>query len=277
MAYPQPLSSQEVIEGQQFFRLSTLLQSGGDAYELDTGALAFALGPQSDLSAVRLTYFDPSQPSQVNSAVVGIDTPFIGRIDALASIKFTLANIKAQIIVTPEDLWNNNWFPTILAENVNYIRPRLDLISYLTPPISLPLKRADFVERGRLNISVGSTAYRIAVPFYCRKFAELIIRNNSVGVAGLTVDVVGVTFTTDGVAPYALGDFIAAETPIITGGAVAAGANSVTTFRVPVQSFSLATGLGLFDYLMFRINGAPIDGAVADAVRYILRTTDDQI
>ncbi len=278
MAYPQPLASQEILEGQQFFRLFTPLQSGGDAYELDVGALAFGLGPQSDLSAVRLTYYDPSQPNQVNSAVVGIDTPFVGRIDALASLNYPVANTQARIIATPEDLWNNNWYPTILAEDVNYIKPKIDLISYLTLPIvGLPMKRADFIERGRLNISAGSAAYRVAVPFYRRKFAEIIIRNNSAGVAALTCDIIGVTFTTDGVAPYALGNFIAMETPIITAGAISAVADSVTTFRVPVQSFALATGLGLFDYLMIRINGAPINGAVADAVRYIIRTTDDQI
>lgn len=269
--YPQLPASTEVIEGNEFYRLFTPLQSGGDAYELDVGALAFALGPQSDLSAVRLTYYDPSQPNQINSAVVGIDTPFSGRLDAFASIKIPVANTQARIIVTPEDLWNNNWYPTILAEDVNYIKPKIDLISYLTPPIALPMRRADFVERGRLNISVGSTAYRIAVPFYRRKFAEIIIRNNSVGVAGLTCDIIGVTFTTDGVAPYALGNFIAAETPITTAGAIAAGAGAVTTFQVR------ASTLGLFDYLMIRINGAVINGAVADAVRYILRTTDDQI
>lgn len=271
MSYPQPLASQEIIEGQQFARFFTPLQSGGDAYELDVAALAFAIGPQSDLSSLRLSYFDPSQPGDVNSAVIGVGTPFASRLDVFASLKFPVANTAAQLIVTPEDLWNNNWYPTVLAEDVNYIKPKIDLLAFLTSPvIALPSMRADFVERGRLNISALSTAYRIAVPFYGRKYAEFRLRNNNAGVPGLTVDVVGVNFTTDGIAPYGLGDFIAMETPLVTAGVVG-GANSTTTFRVQ------AAVSGLFDYLMIRVNGAPIDGAVADAVRYILRTSDMEI
>jgi hypothetical protein len=272
--FPQPLASQEVLEGQQFFRLYTPLQSGGDAYELDVGALAFALGPQSDLSAVRLTYYDPGQPNQVNSAVIGIDTPFIGRIDALASLNYPVANTRARIIATPEDLWNNNWVPTLLAEDLNYIRPRLDLISYLTPPVGPPpMKRADFVERGRVQIDVANSSYLIAVPFYRREYAELRIRNRTAApIATMTVDVIGVHFSTDGISP-AYSSAVVAENPIVTASPVAAAADSVSTFRILGSSF------GLFDYLLFRINlGAAggLDAATPNAVRYWLRTSDEQ-
>jgi hypothetical protein len=272
MSYPQALASREIIDGSDFFRLLTPLQSGGDAYEIDVSAQGFALGPNSDLSAVRLTYFDPSQPARVNSIVVGLDTPFVGRIDSLASEKFPIANTQAKIIVTPEDLWNNNWALTAAAENVNYIKPKIDLLCYFAQPSFLPVKRADFVERGRVQIDPVSTYYAAVVPFYRRRYAEIRLMNgDTAGTAGLTIDVIGINFTTDGLSPYGLGDFVAMETFITTAGVISAGAGSVTRFEVDTSAN------GIFDYLAFRINGAPIDANAANPVRYIIRTTDQDI
>ena len=272
MSYPQAIASQEVLDGSMFYRLYSQLQSGGDAYEIDVSGKGFALGPNSDLSSVRLTYFDPSQPNQVNSVVVGIDTPFYGTLAALASEQYPVANTRARIIVTPEDLWNNNWFPSLLAQDFSYHPPRVDLITYLQDPLGLAVKRQDFVERGRLQIDPANSAYLIIVPFYGRQYAQLVVRNKSAApIATMTVDAVAVTFSTDGNATFTTG--IAAENPVITAGVVSGGAGDTTTFRV------LTSTHGTFDYLMFRINlgvAGGINAATNDAVRYFLRTSDTE-
>jgi hypothetical protein len=273
MSYPQAIASQEVLDGSTFYRLLTPLISGGDAYEMDVGALAFAIGPQSDLGRVRVTYYDPSQPSRSSSFVVSVGDPFIGRIDALVSAKFQIANTPARIVITPEDLYNNQWFPTVNGNDiVSFVRPKIDLLAYLFPPPALPNKRADFVTRGRLTIAPGGTNTTwLVVPFYRRKFASIVIRNLTAGAAGYSVVTKGINFTQDGVPPYTIADFVAMETPIpAASGPIAVGPSAVTTLEVP------ASLNGIFDYLLIGITGPVIDGAASpDAIRYIINTSDE--
>jgi hypothetical protein len=276
MSYPQPLASQEVLDGQDLFRLFTPLQSGADAYELDVSGSAFAIGPQSDLSAARVTYVDSSQPSRVSSFVVSVGDPFVGRVDAFASLAYQKSNAPGRIIVTPENLYNANWFPTVNGlDIVSYIRPKLDLVSYFAPPSSIPLKRADFTTRGRLSIADqggGSGVTWILVPFYGRKLASIEIRNKTAGSVALTLAAAGINFTQDGVTPYGLTDFVVAQTAISLagGGAIAAVNSGVTAFQIT------AAQNGIFDYLMLSFAGATLNSSASeDAVRYIINTTDD--
>lgn len=267
MSYPQSLASREVKDGQEFYRLTTMLQSGGDAYELDVSAKAFALGPLSDISRVRINYFDSSQASLVSSVVVGINTPFVGRTDAQASTRFPISNTPARLIVTSEDLWTNNWVPSLLAENLNYIKPKIDLLAYFDQPSSLAVQRTDFVERARLQIDAGNTSAAIVVPFFGRKYAEISVRNKDAAPIAADVSVIGVNFTTDGNSLNT--NAVVFEDTIQTATAISAVASSVTNFRFRTVN------VGMFDYMLFRIDaGAAVDGGVQDAVRYIIRTSD---
>lgn len=272
MSYPQPLASLETIEGSEFFRINTLLQTGGDAYELDVSAKAFVIGPESDIARARVTYYDPSAPGRSSSFVVSVGDPFVGRIDAFASQKYPVANTPARVIVSLEDLYEPIWTPSLVAVGIVKVRPRLDLLAYLSDRASLPQKRADFVTRGRLTIAAGQTGTFILCPYYGRKYASVIVTNYT-GAAGYTVDISGVNFTTDANAPVFVGaNQKVHQTAIVMGGAIPAPNPSTASFEVK------ASQDGLFDYLMVGISGPAIDSAVvADALSYLIRFTDDPI
>lgn len=173
MSFPQLVqSSREVIEGQEVFRLKTPLVSSGDVYEIDTSAKAFAIGPDSDVSLVRLTYFDPSQPNRSESLVLSVDAPYLGRVDALVSEKYPVQLADAKILVTTEELVNLAWVPNLT--NIGYssiIPPTLDLICYLSAPPVIPLRRADKIFRGRVGFNTDRTV--LGIPIYGRRYASV--------------------------------------------------------------------------------------------------------
>ncbi len=271
MSYPQSLASQEVLEGQQFYRLLTTLSSAGDVYELDVSATGFVIGPQSDISRVKVTYWDPQVPGSAQSFLVSVDDPFLGRVDAFGTQVFPISNSPARVLISPDDFFTF-WQPVVLAQDiVARVNPRLDLISYFAPPTATPAKRADFIQKGRLTIAAGGSGVTtLLYPYFRRKYASIEITNFAA--AAFTLDISGIVFTPDGTAPYAAVDSAKVQrTAILTGGAIAVAPTNVA-FEVN------ASTNGLHDYLMLQFRGAPIDGAVvADTVYYTIRMTDEEI
>jgi hypothetical protein len=282
VSYPQPFASQEVIEGQEFFRINTLLESSGDLYEIDTSAKAFVIGPESDIARARVTYYDPSVPSRSSSFVVSVGDPFFGRIDALASQSYPVAGTPARIIVSLEDLYEPRWVPSLAAVGVVRVRPKLDLLAYLSTPSNLPTKRADFTTRGRLTIAVGETGTFILCPYYGRKYASVIITNFT-GAGGYAASIDGVNFTTDATSPFfgALNHVQETPIPLPAAGAIPAPFGGTASFEVKASLH------GLFDYLVVGISGPPVDGAPpavipfpsvpVSTLTYLIRFTDDPI
>lgn len=249
MSYPQPTASQEVLEGQEIYRLNTLLDSSGDAYELNVSAKAFAIGPESDVARARVTYFDPINGAQ--SFIVSVGCPWIGRIDALENENYPVGAVPGNIIVTPEDIVETK--ATIISSQsafltnfstISYIKPRLDLIAYLSEPRILPLKRADARYNGPLTItdvSDGSfsgdpNTSAILLPYYRRKYASIKLAWGSTGTA--VAAVYGLKFRIAGTSGQAL----EMHEQII--------ANTNLTSAAELSLETRASTMGTWDYLM---------------------------
>jgi hypothetical protein len=270
MSYPQASASGEVLQGSEFFRLFTRLTSAGDIYEMDVSAKAFVIGPQSDISRVRVTSWDPELPGSVQSFIVSVDDPFLGRVDNFGSQKYPTANTPARILISPEDFFAF-WQPSTLAQDiVARVNPTIDLLAYLAPPAATPARRSDFVQKGRLEIAAGgNNVTTLIYPYFRRKYASVQFTNFP-GLAGYTVDVTGITYTPDGVTPAAVDAAKVQLTPIVVAGAVPAVAGATVSFEVRASLF------GLFDALMVEFHGLPIN-AVANTPYYTVRFTDEEI
>jgi len=260
MSYPQPIASQEIREGQEFYRLLTEIETSGDVYEMDVSAKAFSIGPESDIARARVTYFDAI--NNAHSFVVSVGAPFVGRVDASPTKKY-VGGVPGNIIITPEDIIQSDYRSASVSAGdiVNFIKPRLDIVAALTEPRILPNKRAEFIQRGRVTIPAGEDTYWIYVPFYGRKFASISI-SNWTGSASYTAQIFGINFSLDG-ALRALS--IAADS------ATAIPAPSGTGIAVEVK----ASLVGMFDYLEIRIAGNAVTG-LGNTLLYTLRTSDEE-
>lgn len=182
MSYPQPDADQAVVKGQQYFRLNTLLASPGDIYESSQGANAMAIGPDSDISEVLVTYPDPTQPTGLNQFVVSSARSFTGLVPVNNNGQVYLpANRPGKIYMSPNNLWNPDILPTSGTQAVILETPRLDVIEYFRPQQSLVSTRRDKTYTYQSVVvpsGVGSTA-RICVPFYGRKYASVVFEHNS--------------------------------------------------------------------------------------------------
>lgn len=268
MTFPQAIASQEVIEGQQFFRLYTELQSGGDIYEVDTSALAFVIGPQSDLARVRVTYYDPSAPNQVTSFVVSVDDPFIGRVDALGNTQYPVSKAPARILVTPEDLYEPLALAELAGSFEQTVAPvRMDLLSYLSPPTAVPGKRADYIVSGRITIpdsGDGTGGVQLALPYYRRKYAAINMGNFTPD--DYTYSILGVSFTTDKSG--------ASYQTLVT--QLAAGTFNNSAFAETAEI--KASTDGMWDFLTIQLSGPDVDSSTTqDCLKYRIVFTDEEV
>lgn len=271
MSYPQPLASQEVLEGQEFFRLLTRL-SEGDVYELDVSAKAFVIGPESDVHRCRVTYYDPSQANRSASAVVSVGNPFIGRVDRLASSRFPVSNTPANILVTAEDLVSPSYnivgsLAPDPADIRSFVSPKIDILAYFDQPSNIPRKRAPFRQNGRLTIlnrGAGTGKTYLSLPFYGRKYSSIKIVNIG-ALIGYTIDILGVSLTTQG-ATYP------AVTSLVTAQAISAGAGSVTEVEIKASTD------GLHDFLCFIWSGNAVDSSITlSSILYTIEFDDEEV
>ncbi len=280
MSYPQAIASQEIIEGQEIYRLKTPLDSSGDAYELDVGVKAFAIGPESDVARARVTYFDPIQG--VHSFVVSVGSPFVGRVDAFPNKIYEIANSPAVIIVTPEDIVEakESLYAAFTGldpvyDIVGFTKPRLDLVAYLSEPKVIPLRRADYIQRGLIsvhnhsgdNFSGSGTTY-LFVPFYRRKYASFKFRNDSGN--SYTYSIKGCSFLTSALTSDAgVARIHTSGSTALATAAVGAGAHAAPEIRASLH--------GLWDYLAISIAGTGLDStAGSSSLSYTLELTDEE-
>jgi len=202
MSYPQTSPEQSVLNGQEYWRLFTPLGSSGDIYEADVSARAIVVGPQSDVSQFAVTYFDKQAPGGANSVNVGVDKPFVGRLDALANEIYQTGD-RARLLISTNDLVPPAGFRPPSAgpgDVVEVIVPNIDALFYLTSEPGYPPQRTN---RSHLFESLpgggGAVADWFVVPFYGRRFAEITAKLLGIPatVAGppLDVDVFGVNFS----------------------------------------------------------------------------------
>lgn len=199
MTYPQPNFTQQVVgQAQQVYRLFTALEGPGDIYESDQSALAFALGSESDIANVRVTYFDAQMATTLASSfVISPDRAWVPSINARPDQLYTAAKKKGRILFSVEDIYDPAYQPlgfNVANDRLDVQVPRLDIVGLTAAPQSLQSQRRDgsFLFNYYQDAALG-TSWNV-IPYYGRKAGYVDIQNYTGGAA--TVEIRGVNFTT---------------------------------------------------------------------------------
>ncbi len=202
--FPQPDSVEPVLGGQQFFRLKTQLASVGDIYESEVSALAFALGPDSDLARVQISSYNDASPGDVSQAIISPDRDIIGRIDARNEATYP-GGRKGRILISLADIYDPNWRPDGFTENEDQyeiVAPILDVMQYFSSPPSIVPPRSDRTFRFQYMAAPAfSMTSWVAIPAYGRKSGFFTFKNLDTSVLPalpVKARIGGVRFTTSG-------------------------------------------------------------------------------
>lgn len=274
MSYPQQNADQAVVKGADLFRLNTLLASPGDIYESSQGANAMALGPDSDIAEVNVTYFDAQQELGINNVVLSTTRSMVGKLDVNNNAGAYLpANRPGKILIAPANLWNPTFTPNGFnpeADTQILEVPRLDVIQYFHNQPSLVPQRRDKTytfQSVAVPQVVGARAY-VTVPFYGRKFASIALIMPGGNMQGGFVTVSGHTLT--------IGDQSGAGGPVITT-VLCAGeipAQSPFAFQLNAGAFTIfqdsttviasrSVGGGMFDLISVDVTFGTAPAVVA--------------
>lgn len=251
MSYPQPSADNYALNGYQFFRLNTLLSSPADIYESTQSGLAFAIGPDSDVSRATIAYYDDQDTQYprtfLNQFTITTSRTFVGRIDAQNQEAYSPSKRPARILIWSDETYDPLYVPSAAVgyaagDHVLRITPRIDVIQYFTAQPSLGSRRADRSYDFSFYES-DSKASWIIIPTWGRKFGYVSVKNFNTALA-YTFRVIGVNYTQVG----------AALETVIYSGALAVGAQK------DVNSF-LGAGAtaGMFDAIALSItsDGGP--------------------
>lgn len=171
-----------VIRGQEYYRLKQTIDSPGDIFEVDQSTRAIYIGPDSDISEVRVTYYDPESPTGLSTADVSINGPFVGRIDSLLATKIPVTGQKARILVSPVDIVDNTYRRTLTGPFANFrefnVPAKLDLMCALKTLPSIPQVRADRTLRFpntpyEISAPSGSGGTDLIIPIYGRRMVSV--------------------------------------------------------------------------------------------------------
>lgn len=133
-----------VLRSQDYFRLKQEVASPGDIYELDISTTAIYIGPDSDISEVQVTYFNPNEPNALETAVVAVNGPFVGRLDSLLKTRVPTTGQPARLLVSPVDYVDNAYAPPLsVAERRFNIPAVIDLMAAVKILPDIPAVRAD--------------------------------------------------------------------------------------------------------------------------------------
>lgn len=196
--FPQLSSVLPVIDGKQFFRLKTELLSAGDLYESEVSALGFAMGPDSDLSSVNISYLDEEQtPQLLTSANLTPDRNLVGRIDARNDVQYKGPGQRpGRILINSNDLWDPSLRPFDYdaagggEDLIEFIRPTLDVLQYFRDVPSVAPPRSDKSYRFEYyQQAPGAQGVTwLAIPAYGRKSGSFTFNNrNAVDTVRVTV------------------------------------------------------------------------------------------
>ena len=259
MAYPQPDSNLPVTKKLPIFRIQTPLISAGDVYESEQGCSAVVVGPQSDISRVRLSYYDDNAQAQgfMQQAFVTPDRGFIGPISARNEATYQPSNVKGRILINSDDVFQPAYNPGSFASDERIqISPILDVIQYFgSPPNVLP-QRADKLYRwdSPILINPNNKACAIIIPYYGRKFAKYTFDNQSAEV--ITFGVFGLDFI------ESTSSVTGTEHQILASAAVAAGNKVKGVVRASVD--------GMFDALILNVTRTNNGTNLAEIIRVLV-------
>lgn len=203
MSFPQPSSVAPVLAGQQSFRLRTQLASAGDLYESEVSALAFAIGPDSDIANVRVNYFDSNADAMVGQANISPERTLVGRVDARNETVYPGGGQRrGRILLSALDLYDPTWRPSGYVPDddaIEFVAPMLDVIQYFVNPPSLISQRSDRTFRFQYltvppnGVGADGITY-LVIPAYGRKSGYFTFKNITNGISTVHVDVGAVRF-----------------------------------------------------------------------------------
>ena len=242
-------ASGETTRLQEYIRFKSPLDSSGVIIEIDTSVTALAIGPESDVARVNVTYLDPSQPQAVQSIEVAVDNPFVGRLVSDNSEIYPATGSPAILLLTLADIIDNLYTPygTAPAVSVRPV-PQLDVFAYFSPPSQIPALRSDrtflysFVNIP-LSAPQGGATYFI--PYYGRRLGRVLYTNQE-GNSGYTLTVKGIRLS---IGDTTIGGNKSGEVLI---GVEDAPLNGT------VQVITRSSDDGLFDLLQVEIAGTPV-------------------
>lgn len=130
--------------GQEFFRLKEVLQSPGQIFEINESARAIYIGPDSDIAEAQVTYFNPDEPLALETAVVSVNGPLVGRVDSLPVTRVPSTGQPAHLLVNAVDIVDNAYAPPASSAQRQFNIPTvLDLMFALKTLPDIPSVRAD--------------------------------------------------------------------------------------------------------------------------------------
>ncbi len=180
---------QAVLRSQEYFRLKRTVVSPGDIYELDESAKTVYMGPDSDIGEVQVTYFNPNEPNALETAIVSVNGPFVGRIDTLPKTTLPSTGQPARILISPVDIVDNAYVPPNSIAYRRFNLPTLiDLIVAVKPLNNVPQVRADRTlrypsvpYRRHTNPPAGTDgSTELLIPIYGRRMVTVTIVGNDV-------------------------------------------------------------------------------------------------
>lgn len=182
-------AEQSVLRQQEYYRLKREVQSPGDIYEIDASTKAVYIGPDSDISEVKVQYFDPNAPNSVETAVVSINGPFVGRLDSMLKTKVPTTSQPGRLLVSPVDIVDPSYQVVYSGARQPMrqflIPPQIDLMAALSPLPDIPQVRADKTFRYPsvpydtvLNADPDTDGATIVlVPIYGRRLATVTVHS----------------------------------------------------------------------------------------------------
>lgn len=201
MTFPVTSSEKALTSSQAVWNLNTQIQSAGDIYESDVSAKAFAIGPDSDVAQVKVSYFDPTEADKINEQIVSTDRPWVGRLDANLLERYSTTQI-GRMFLSLVDIPPPSGFlpPSHSTERVLVVRPIVQVLQYLDTQPDYPPNRADKTYRFN-SIGNGNLALGVwyIVPFYGRRFGQVTFKNLNVGgQPNVAVTTFGINFSITG-------------------------------------------------------------------------------
>jgi hypothetical protein len=196
MSFPQQSSVTPVLQGQQAFRLTTPIAGPGDVYESEVGALAFAIGPNSDMCNVLVTAFDPETDGGVTQMIISPDRWFIGRTDARNDSAYSGSGRRGRILFSLQDIYDPEYEPLGFVDGDAIVRvtPVLDFLQYFVNPPAFTPQRSDrnfqfqYLTPPDTPGALASTW--LIIPAYGRKSGFFSFRNQDAGSgSGETINV----------------------------------------------------------------------------------------
>lgn len=198
MSFPQSTPAQAILAGQEVWRLFTDLESSGDIYEAEVSTRALVIGPESDVSSVQCTYFDPTVSPLTNSVEFSIDKPWIARLDALPGKQYQTGDAARLLFSTTDLLPPPGFRPPSSSplDPVETVIPNIDLLFYLNEQPNFIAPRSDRVHLfEQLPDFTDANDQWFLVPFYGRHFSEVTCKNLVGSPTAVTVTIYGINFS----------------------------------------------------------------------------------